>query len=98
VYGFAGVRVRVGLGNPRVTCAIPYQRLSDSWCNVIGSAGIAVLLAFCDTQEILQDSDEERVEFAKYYLENLRFLYRESEHDDKKVCDPECSLFVLIMV
>jgi hypothetical protein len=62
------------------------QCLSDSWHNVIGSASIAVLLAFCDTQESLQGSDEECVKFAKYYLEDLRFLYQASEHDGKKVC------------
>ena len=39
-------------------------------------------------QEDLRDSDEERIEFAKYYLEDLRFLYVNTDHDDKKVCDP----------
>ena len=62
------------------------QRLSDSWCNAIGSTGIAVVLAFCDSEEELANSDEERVEFAKYYLEGLRFLYRDTDGDDKKVC------------
>jgi hypothetical protein len=74
------------------------QCLSDSWRNVIGSAGITVLLAFCDTQDSLQDSDEEHVEFAKYYLEDLRFSYQVSKHDDKKVCDPECSLFICLII
>jgi hypothetical protein len=72
------------------------QRLADSWRNVIGSAGIAVLLAFCDSQEDLQNSDEERVEFAKYFLSDLRFLYRDADHDDKKVCDAEYSLIIYI--
>jgi hypothetical protein len=52
---------------------------------VIGSAGIAVVLAFCDSVEQLEDSDEERVLFAESYLESLRFLYEESDDDDKKV-------------
>jgi len=31
--------------------------------------------------------DENRIEeFAKYHLENLRFLYREADGDDNKVC------------
>jgi len=60
----------------------------DSWHNIIGSAGIAILLAFCDMQEDLRDSDEERIEFAKYYLEDLCFLYVNTDHDDKKVCNP----------
>jgi hypothetical protein len=27
------------------------------------------------------------MEFAQYYLDGLRFLYRESYRDDKKVCE-----------
>ena len=63
------------------------QRLADSWRNVIGSTGIAIFLAFFNSQPDLQDSDEERIDFAKYYLENLRFLYRDSDCDDKKACE-----------
>jgi hypothetical protein len=63
------------------------QRLADSWRNVIGSTGIAVLMAFFDSQEELQDSDEERVEFAEHHLKDLRFLYKTSVGDDKKVCN-----------
>jgi hypothetical protein len=77
------------------------QCLSDSWHNVIGSTSITVLLAFCDTQESLWDSDEEHVEFAKYYLEDLCFLYQVSEHNDKKVCDPcdpKHSLFICLII
>ena len=65
------------------------QRLADSWRNVIGSNGIAVLMAFFDTQPSLQGSDEERIDFAKSYLEDLRFLYKDSNDVDKKVCDSE---------
>jgi hypothetical protein len=65
------------------------QRLADSWRNVIGSNGIAVLMAFFDNQPDLRNSDEERVTFAKFYLENLRFLYKDPENEDKKVCDLE---------
>ncbi|KAF8506106.1 hypothetical protein JB92DRAFT_2964481, partial [Gautieria morchelliformis] len=43
------------------------QRLADSWQNVIA----------------LQDSDEERQEFCKYYLDRLRFLYEDSDHAKK---------------
>ena len=52
----------------------------------MGSTGIAVLLAFMDSNDELRDSDEDRVVFAKYYLENLRFLYKDSENEDKKAC------------
>jgi hypothetical protein len=64
------------------------QWVTDSWCNVIGSAGIAILLVFCDSQDDLHNSDEEHVEFAKYYLKDLCFLYTDTDHDDKKVCNP----------
>jgi hypothetical protein len=42
-------------------------------------------MAFFDNQEYLRDSDEERIGFAKYYLENLRFLYKDCNDEDKKV-------------
>jgi hypothetical protein len=61
------------------------QRLADSWRNAIGSTGITVVLAFCDSQEDLEDSDKERVEFANYYLKDLRFLYEDTNDDNKKV-------------
>ena len=62
------------------------QRCADSWRNVVGSTGITGLLAFFDSQDSLRDSDEERQEFAKYYLKDLRFLYKDSDSEDKKVC------------
>ena len=61
------------------------QRLADSWRSIIGSNGIAILMAFFDTQPDLRDLDEERIGFAKYYLEDLRFLYKDSSHENKKV-------------
>jgi hypothetical protein len=61
------------------------QRLADSWRNVIGSTGIAVVLAFLDSQHELKDSDDDRIEFATYYLGELRFLYKDSSRTDKKV-------------
>lgn len=67
----------------------------DSWCNTIGSTGISVVLAFCESQNELANSDEERVQFAKELLENLRFLYWDANGDDKKVglhdADPYCN-------
>ena len=46
-----------------------------------------VLMAFFDDQPDLQNSDEECIIFAKFYLENLRFLYKDSENENKKLCD-----------
>jgi len=66
------------------------QHLADSWRNVIGSTGIAIILAFFDSQENLQDSDHECQEFTTYYLEDLHFLYRNSSHDNKKVHNYIC--------
>ena len=65
------------------------QHLADLWRNIIGSNGIMVLVTFFNTQPELQDSDSGRQEFAKYYIENLHFLYKNSQHVDKKVCDPK---------
>ena len=49
-----------------------------------------ILMAFFDSQPHLQDSDEERINFAQFYLKNLRFLYKDSQDEDKKVTDPKC--------
>jgi hypothetical protein len=62
------------------------QRLLDSWRNVIASTGISVVLAFCDSQPDLIDSDEQRVQFATQYLDRCRFIYRDCDSDDEKVC------------
>jgi len=62
------------------------QHLAESWHKTIGSTGIAIILEFCDSQDSLVDSDEERVEFATYYLEDSRFLYGDADDDNKKVC------------
>jgi hypothetical protein len=62
------------------------QRLADSWRNIFGSTAISSIQSFCDSQEVLRDSDSERQAFARYYLKGLRFLYRESNGvDDKAV-------------
>lgn len=42
-------------------------------------------MAFFDSQPDLQNSDVERIEFAKFYLEDLRFLYENTENKNKKV-------------
>lgn len=61
------------------------QRVSDSWRSTMGSTAIAVVLAYCNGEARLQDSDKNRQEFATHYLENLRFLYKKSEGDDVDV-------------
>jgi len=61
------------------------QRTSDSFRNTVGSMGIAVPLAYCNSNPDLKDSDDNRQEFAAHYLEHLRFLYKRSDGDDPKV-------------
>jgi hypothetical protein len=63
---------------------------------VIGSTGLTVLLAFFDAQPLLRDSDDERVAFAKYYLQDYRFLYSDSDDEDKKACESKHIICVLI--
>ena len=61
------------------------QRTSDSWRNTVGSMGIAVPLAYCNSNPDLKDSDDNHQEFAAHYLEHLRFLYKTSDGDNSKV-------------
>jgi hypothetical protein len=61
------------------------QRIADSYRSAIGSAAISILTAYFESQDELKDSDENRQEFAKYALDNLRFLYRRGDGDDKTV-------------
>jgi hypothetical protein len=48
----------------------------------MGSTAIAVVLAFCNGNLDLKNSDKNRQEFAAHYLEHLRFLYQKSDGDD----------------
>ena len=69
----------------RIFTSQTMQRVSDSWCSTIGSTAIAVVLAFCNANADLKNSDENRQEFAAQYLEHLRFLYHRADGDDAKV-------------
>jgi hypothetical protein len=62
------------------------QRVADSWRSAIGSAGITLLLSFCESEDDLKDSDEARIKFAKKYLDGYRFMYRDTDSENKKVC------------
>ena len=61
------------------------QRVSDSWQNTIGTMAIAIVLAYCNSNPDLKDSDEARQKFAAFYLEHLRFLYEKSDGNDPEV-------------
>jgi hypothetical protein len=45
---------------------------------VIGSAGVTIVLAYLDSDDDLHDSDDARVEFAKYALDHLRFMFKKT--------------------
>jgi hypothetical protein len=51
----------------------------------MGSTAIAVVIAFCNANPELKNSDKNRREFAAEYLEHLRFLYHKADGDDVKV-------------
>jgi hypothetical protein len=61
------------------------QHVSDSWHNIIGSAGISAVQAYCESEGDLANSDEEHVDFAKHLLKRFGFLYRDSYSDNQKV-------------
>jgi hypothetical protein len=51
----------------------------------MGSTAIAVVLAFCNANPDLKNSNENHQELAAQYLEHLRFLYHKANGDDTKV-------------
>lgn len=62
------------------------QRIVDSWCSLIGSTAIMVLIAFFASQPDMFDTDEDRQEWAEWYLKDLHFAYKDVDGDDRKVC------------
>ncbi|KAG1837629.1 hypothetical protein DFJ58DRAFT_734231 [Suillus subalutaceus] len=62
---------------------VTVQRVADSYRSFIGSVAIAIIIAYLESQDKLKDSDNNRVEFAKYTLDKLRFLYKKANGDDK---------------
>ena len=61
------------------------QCISDSWCSTVGSTAIAVVLAFCNANPELKNSDKNCREFAAEYFKHLHFLYHKADGDDVKV-------------
>jgi hypothetical protein len=55
-------------------------------------------LAFCDSHKELRDSDDERVEFAQYYLQDLRFLWEDANGDNPKVCHARIFVYMCLMI
>ena len=61
------------------------QRLADSWHCSIGSSALSILIAYFESQDNLQDSDEGCADFTEYALDKLRFCYKKAEGDDEEV-------------
>ena len=62
------------------------QHVADSWRSPIGLTAIMVLIAFFALQPDMFDTDEDRQEWAEWYLKDLRFAYKDADRDDRKVC------------
>lgn len=74
-----------------ITCTHTYylqasQRIMDQFRGPLGSAAIAILLAFFASSRDLRHSDEARVEWCKKMLEDWRFIYGQANGDAQKVC------------
>ena len=46
---------------------------------MIGSASVTIVLAYLESEDDLRDSDDARVEFAKYALDHLRFMFKKTK-------------------
>ena len=79
-----------GFGTIPISNSQAVQHCADSWQNVIGTTGITSLLDSFDSRECSRNSDEERQEFARYYLKDFRFLYKDTDRGDKNACKPGC--------
>ena len=62
------------------------QRVVDSWHSPIGLTAIMVLIAFFASQPDMFNTDEDRQEWAEWYLKDLHFAYKDADGDDRKVC------------
>lgn len=61
------------------------QRVSDSWRSPIGSMAIMVLITFFNSDMELS-TNEDRQEWATWYLDKFHFAYKEADGNDKLVC------------
>lgn len=61
------------------------QRLADQFRSPIGSAAIAVLLAYLASHRELRDSDQNRIQWCEKMLEGFRFVYALADDPNPKV-------------
>lgn len=59
--------------------------MSDKWRGPIGSAAIAIAIAYMEGHKSLRDSDALRIEFAEYYLKDYRFMFKYSDGEISEV-------------
>ncbi|KAF7982132.1 hypothetical protein HWV62_29865 [Athelia sp. TMB] len=81
IYGPTGISL-IAITPSSVPFRLALQRLSDSWRTIIGSAAIAALTAFFDSNPKF-NSDQRRMKFARRLYEFQRYLYKHAEGEDK---------------
>ena len=68
------------------------QHVTDSWCSLIGSTAIMIVIAFLDLHSDLLSTDEEKQKWVTWYLQDLHFTYKDSDGDNKNVCTCDCAI------
>ena len=66
--------------------------VEDLWHSPIRSTAIMVLITFLNSHMDLLSTDEERQEWATWYLQDLHFTYKESDGDDENVYACACTV------
>ncbi|KAF7985441.1 hypothetical protein HWV62_5177 [Athelia sp. TMB] len=82
IYGPAGIDL-VPITPSSAPFRLTHQRLADAWRTILGSAAIAALTAFFDSNSKF-NSDKRRRKFALNLYEKQRYLFQTAEGDNKK--------------
>ncbi|KAF7966671.1 hypothetical protein HWV62_37521 [Athelia sp. TMB] len=82
IYGPAGIDL-VPITPSSAPFRLTHQRLTDAWRTILGSAAIAALTAFFDSNSKF-NSDKRRQKFALHLYEKQRYLFQSAEGDNKK--------------
>ena len=61
------------------------QHVTDSWHSLIRSSGTSVVIVFFHAHLELYPTDTDRQEWAAWYLDKFRFVYKQADGDDKSV-------------
>ncbi|KAG2155872.1 uncharacterized protein EDB93DRAFT_1247513 [Suillus bovinus] len=79
----AGMLAPVSSGSYQLHVFLTVRQVTDSYHSYIGSATIAIVIAYLKSQDSLKDSDDNRTEFAQFTLNKLQFLYKKANGNDK---------------